>query len=179
MSNISLLLAVWHNQENRNHFAHLKQVEPNPEKRFQEQRQNEGSWKQQKKEKVMLRSCHHSCSRTHKLVTAAVFWRFCNIWFWVHPQNCSSGQATSINKYAASAQTSGSQTYLIPPVAKRQPPAALRLTETEDRRFSLLPALWFPITVSSWRCLGEASNKADWEIKLETPSPSSLRLRDR
>lgn len=104
MSNISLLVAVWHNQENRNHFAHLKQVELNPEKRFQEQRQNEGSWKQQKKEKVMLRSCHHSCSGTHKLVTAAVFWRFCNIWFWVHPQNCSSGQATSINKYAASTQ---------------------------------------------------------------------------
>lgn len=43
------------------------------------------------------------------------------------------------------------------------------------RHFSLLSTLWFPATISYWWCLKEAPSKADREIQLETPHPSSVR----
>ena len=88
---VNISLAVWHSQENRNHSAHFKQVEFNPDQWLQSSWSNckrKGKMKNRWRRKRKRRN--HSCSETHKPALAAIFWRLCYIWFWIHPQKCSN-----------------------------------------------------------------------------------------
>lgn len=184
MIDISVLVSVWHSQENRNHSANFKQAEFNPEKKGStvvggttraKAKQRVIGWAKERwywETATLLfwnpQACN-CCRILETLLHLALdpppkLQRWQELWCQQVCCLCSGCRNPNLSYSSCRHKMTSSNSHIY--IERRQ-------------TFHSFSALWFPTAISYWQCLEKAPSKADWEIRLATPVLSSLKPRDK